>query len=98
MDESSSSAAEADADKEIRSPRKSKIQQVGVHPLFLFLPKRIPSLLPGDSAGIPVTGMPDFFTSTSRFVTPYLAPNRDYPAGEIPPPVLSPLGEAWTQK
>jgi hypothetical protein len=96
MDESSSSASEADENKEIHFLRESTVKQTGIHPLVRFLPRQISNLLV-DSGGIPVTGMSSPFAQTSRYVTPYLRQNRDYPAGAIPSPVLISMKGLWTK-
>lgn len=99
MDESHSPAAGAGELDQNRSHAKSQAQIVGVHPLYLLLPRQIPSLLPfmrsytsASAAGdIPVTGEPEGTSYTSRFVTPYIRQNRASTAGSLPPMVLDPL-------
>ncbi len=99
MDENSSPVSEAGEDHQNRSQKKSLARIVGVHPLYLLLPRQIPSLLPyahtdtdtSSEENIPVTGESQEVSYTSRFVTPYLRQNRASMAVSVPPMVLDPL-------
>ncbi len=91
MDENNSPATEAGEEQPDRSHEKSQARIVGVHPLYLLLPRQIPFLLSPTADSIPVTGEPEETIYTSRFVTPYIRQDPAYPAGSVPPMVLDPL-------
>ncbi len=94
MDDKNSSASGVGEDQQNYSREQKQSHIVGVHPLYLLLPRQIPSLLSSDCS-IPVTGS-EGYEHSSRFVTPYLRQLREYPAGSLPSVTLDFIERATT--